>query len=355
MLPTLSARHHACNPGRRPAALPVLAAGVLVMLCAHSAFAQEKVVFATNWKAQAGQGGFYQALADGTYKKYGLDVEIVQGGPMVNNRPLLPAGKIDFLMTGNLLHSFDNLKNKVPTVAVMSAFQKDPQAIFAHPGQGYASFKDLTKAPVAFIGKDGQFSFWQWMKAEYGFRDEQLKPYAYNIGPFLADKRSVQQGYAIEEPLTIKAKAGFDPVVFLLADNGFSTYSTTVEARAETVRTKPQLVQKFVDASILGWTNYLYGNNQAANELIKKANPDMTDANLAGGVALMKQLGVVDSGEAQTLGIGAMNEARVKDFFEKMVKAGLYKAGEIDPTQAITTQFVNKGVGVDLRKQLAGK
>jgi len=330
-------------------------AGAAMLLCATSLFAQEKVVFATNWKAQAAQGGFYQALADGTYKKYGLDVEIIQGGPMVNNRPLLPAGKIDFLMTGNLLHSFDNLKNKVPTVAVMSAFQKDPQAMFAHPGQGYNSFKDLAKAPVALIGKDGQFSFWQWMKSEYGFKDEQLKPYTYNIGPFLADKKSVQQGYAIEEPLTIKAKAGFDPLVFLLADNGFSTYSTTVETRVDMVRSKPQLVQKFVDASILGWNNYLYGNNQAANELIKKANPDMSDANIAGSIVLMKQMGIVDSGDAQTQGIGAMSEARVKDFFEKMVKAGLYKAGEIDPAQAITTQFVNKGVGVELRKQLTGK
>ena len=222
---------------------PLLLAAVLAFGAAGAA-AQDKVIFATNWKAQAAHGGFYQALADGTYKKYGLDVEIQQGGPMVNNRPLLPAGKIDFLMTGNLLHSFDNLKNKVPTVAVMSAFQKDPQAIFAHPGQGYATFKDLTRAPVAFIGKDGQFSFWQWMKSEYGFRDEQLKPYAYNVGPFLADKKSVQQGYAIEEPLGIKAKAGFEPMVFLLADQGFNTYSTTVETRAELVRSKPQLVQR---------------------------------------------------------------------------------------------------------------
>ena len=349
---------HLTAPARKPFSTALATAGAAVLLATASALpaaAQEKVIFATNWKAQAAHGGFYQALADGTYKKYGLDVEIQQGGPMVNNRPLLPAGKIDFLMTGNLLHSFDNLKNKVPTVAVMSAFQKDPQAIFAHPGQGYSSFKDLTRAPVAFIGKDGQFSFWQWMKSEYGFRDEQLKPYTYNVGPFLADKKSVQQGYAIEEPLGIKAKAGFEPMVFLLADQGFNTYSTTVETRAEVVRSKPELVQKFVDASILGWTNYLYGNNRAANELIKKANPDMNDATLAGSLALMKQMGIVDSGEAQTLGIGAMNEARVKDFFAKMVKAGLYKAGEIDPAEAVTTQFVNKGVGVDLRKQLTGK
>lgn len=321
----------------------------------HGAWAQEKVVFATNWKAQAAHGGFYQALADGTYKKFGLDVEIQQGGPMANNRPLLPAGKIDFLMTGNLLHSFDNVKNGVPTVVVASMFQKDPQAIFAHPGQGYRTFKDLASAPVAFIAKDAQFSFWQWMKSEYGFKDEVLKPYAYNVGPFLADKKSVQQGYSIEEPLMIKAQAGFDPMVFLLADNGFSTYSTTLETRLDVVKTKPQLVQKFVDASIIGWYTYLYGDNKSANDLIKKVNPDATDAGLQGSLGLMKQLGIVDSGEAGSKGIGAMSEARVKDFYDKMVKAGLYKAGDVDLSKVMTTQFVNKGVGLDVKKRLSGK
>lgn len=336
-------------------AASALAAFAIASCAATTAYAQEKVVFATNWKAQAGHGGFYQALADGTYKKYGLDVEIQQGGPQVNNRPLLPTGKIDFLMTGNLLQSFDNIKNGVPTVVVAAIFQKDPQAIFAHPGQGYDSFKDLTRAPVAFIGKDGQFSFWQWMKAEYGFKDEQIKPYTYNVGPFLADKKSVQQGYSIEEPLSIKAKAGFDPVVHLLADNGFSTYSTIVETRADMVKSKPETVRKFVEASIIGWNNYLYGDNKAANALIKKANPDMTDANLAGSIGLMKKLGIVDSGDALTKGIGTMNDARIKDFYDKMVKAGLYKAGDVDLSKVASTQFVNKGVGLDVKKSLGGK
>jgi NitT/TauT family transport system substrate-binding protein len=320
-----------------------------------SAFAQEKIIFGTNWKAQAGHGGFYQAVADGTYKRMGLDVEIQQGGPQANNRPLLAVGKIDFLMAGNLLLSFDNVKNGVPTTVVAAIFQKDPQAIFAHPGQGYEKFSELTKAPVAFISKDGQFSFWQWMKAEHGFKDENLKPYVFNVGPFLADKKSVQQGYSISEPISIKAQAGFDPVVHLLADNGFSTYSTTIETRAELVRTKPDVVQKFVDASLIGWNNYLYGDNKAANELIKKANPEATDAGIAGSIELMKKLGIVDSGEALQNGIGAMNTARIKDFYDKMVKAGLYKAGDVDLSKVATTQFVNKKIGLDVKQKLGGK
>ena len=320
-----------------------------------AAFAQEKVIFATNWKAQAGHGGFYQAVADGTYKRMGLDVEIQQGGPQANNRPLLAVGKIDFLMAGNLLLSFDNVKNGVPTVVVASIFQKDPQAIFAHPGQGYEKFSELTKAPVAFISKDGQFSFWQWMKAEHGFKDEQLKPYVFNVDPFLADKKSVQQGYSISEPISIKAQAGFDPVVHLLADNGFNTYSTTIETRADLVKNKPEMVQKFVDASLLGWYNYLYGDNKTANDMIKAANPEATDAGIAGSIELMKKLGIVDSGEALQNGIGAMSSLRIKDFYDKMVKAGLYKAGDVDLSKVATTQFVNKKIGMDVKQKLGGK
>jgi NitT/TauT family transport system substrate-binding protein len=330
--------------------------GILALaFAATAAVAQERVVFATNWKAQAGHGGFYQALADGTYKKYGLDVEIQQGGPQVNNRPLLATGKIDFLMTGNLLLTFDQVKNGVPVTVVGAIFQKDPQAILAHPGQGYDKFADLKKAPTVLISKDGQFSFWQWMKSEHGFRDEQLKPYTFNMGPFLADKRAVQQGYAISEPFSVKKQAGFDPVVHLLADNGFSGYSTTIEARADWVRNKPETVRKFMEASILGWYTYLYGDRKAADALIKKDNPEMTDEYIQGSVDLMKKLGIVDSGDAVTKGIGAMDAARIKDFHDKMVKAGLYKPGEIDLAKVATTQFVNKGIGLDVRKKLTGR
>ena len=326
------------------AALAVLGASTPVR-------ADDKVVFATNWKAQAAHGGFYQALADGTYKKYGLNVEIRQGGPQVNNRPLLPAGNIDFLMTGNLLHSFDNVKNGVPVIAVASMFQKDPQALIAHPNEGYAKFEDLAKAPVAYIAKDAQYSWWQWLKADYGFKDDNLRPYNYNIAPFLANARSLQQGYAVEEPITIEKQGGFKPLVFLLADHGYSTYSTTIEARTETVKNKPDLVKRFVEASIVGWTNYLYGDRRAADALIIK-DSEMTEELITQSLGLMKEMGIVDSGDAQTLGIGAMKPERIKDFYDKMVRAGLYKAGEVDLSKVATTQFVNQGVGVALRKQL---
>jgi NitT/TauT family transport system substrate-binding protein len=313
--------------------------------------AQDKVVFATNWKAQGAHGGFYQAQLDGTYKRYGLEVDIREGGPQVNNRPLLPAGRIDFLMTGNLLQSFDNVRNKVPTVVVAAIFQKDPQVFITHPGQ-YPSWNDLKKAPVILVSRDSQYSWWQWLKTE-GFRDEQLRPYNYNSAPFLADRRMVQQGYAVAEPYSIQKQTGVAPVIHLLADQGWSTYSTTIETRRELVQKNPDLVRRFVEASILGWANYLYGDRRAADAMIRKLNPETTQDELDNTVLKMRDLGLVDSGDARTRGIGAIDPARVKDFHDKMVKAGLFKDGEVDLSRVYTTEFVNKGVGVELIRKLS--
>jgi NitT/TauT family transport system substrate-binding protein len=308
--------------------------------------AREKAVFATNWKAQAAHGGFYQALVDGTYDRFGLAVEIRQGGPQVNNRPLLPAGRIDFLMTGNLLHSFDNVKQGVPVVAVAAMFQKDPQCLLAHPSQGYENFAAMKNAPVALIAKDGQFTWWQWLKVRHGFRDEALRPYNYNLGPFLANKRAVQQGYSVAEPIYVEKQGGFKPVVHLLADHGFSTYSTLIETTRETVAKRADYVQRFVDASILGWASYMNGDRAKANALMLKENPEMTLGEIEASVALMKAQGIVDSGEAKTNGIGAMNAARIRDFHDNMVRAGLYKAGEVDLAKVADLKFVNQKVGL---------
>ena len=328
--------------------------GLIALTCLSAALAhaEDKIRFATNWKAQAAHGGFYQAIADGTYKKYALDVTLLQGGPQVNNRPLLPAGRIDFLMTGNLLHSFDHVKNGVPTIVVASMFQKDPQALIAHPGQGYENFDALKSAPRVLIAKDAQFSWWQWLKVTHGFRDEALKPYNYNLGPFLANPKAIQQGYSVAEPIYVEDQGHFKPVVHLLADHGFSTYSTVIEARTEMVAKQPALVQRFVDASIIGWVNYLYGDRSAAHALMKRDNPEISDAELEASVALMKQQGIVDSGEALTLGIGSMNPARIQDFYRQMVKAGLYQAGDVDLSRVATMQFVNKQVGMPLKATL---
>lgn len=322
-----------------------------VSLTAPAAFAQsgttklDAVTFGTNWLAQAEQGGYYQALADGTYKKFGLDVTIRQGGPQAANRNLLIAGKIDFYM-GGTLGSFDAVKQGIPVVTVAAIFQKDTQVLMAHPDQGIETFADLAKLPTIFMGKEGYITFFTWMKASYkGFNDGQFKPYQFNPAPFIADARSAQEGYITSEPYEVTKQAGWSPKAFLLADQGYNPYSTTIETQSKMVREKPDLVQRFVDATIIGWYTYLNGDNAAANRLIKQDNPDMTDEQIAYSIRTMKSAGIVVSGDAETKGIGCMTDAHYKDFFDTMVAIGIVDAS-LDYRNAYTTRFVCKGVGM---------
>src|SRR5882757_10858699 len=307
----------------------------------------DKVSFGTNWVAEGEHGGFFQALADGTYKKYGLDVTIVPGGPNDNNRMLLIAGKLDFFMSANTLQSFDAVANSVPVVAVAAIFQKDPQVFVTHPESNVKKLEDL-KPLTLFVSKEGVSSYFQWLKSEYGFSEANVKPYTFNPQPFLVNGQSAMQGYVTSEPFAVEKAAKFKPGIVLLADYGFNTYSTLIETRRDLTDKKPDLVQRFVDASIIGWYNYLYGDNAPGNAMIRKLNPEMTDELLAYSVARMKEYGIVDSGDALRDGIGAMTDARVGSFFDKMVRAGVVRR-DIDFRKAYTLRFTNKGVGLNLR------
>jgi NitT/TauT family transport system substrate-binding protein len=327
-----------------------LAAGAVGLGLAGQAMALDEVSFGTNWLAEAEHGGFYQAVADGTYEKYGLKVTIVQGGPQAANQALLMADKIQFFMQGNLIGSFSAVEQDIPVIEVAAIFQKDPQVIIAHPESGLKGFGDLAKVKSLFLGKDVFVSDFQWMKQAFPvFKDEQVKPYTFNPAPFLADKDSAQQGYVTSEPYEIEKQGGFKPQLFLLADAGFSTYSTMIEAKSDFVAKNKDVVKRFVEASIIGWYHYLWGDNKAANDLIKKDNPDMTDGQIAFSIAKIKEFGLVDGESAKEGGIGCMTDARVKDFFDKMVKAGVVKATG-DYKKIYTTEFVCKKLGMELKK-----
>jgi NitT/TauT family transport system substrate-binding protein len=331
------------------AKLSTIAALVVSALGVTPAAAQplEKVSLGTNWVAEAEHGGFYQALVDGTYRKYGLDVTVVPGGPQVNNRLLMTVGRLDFSISANMLPPFAAMAQNLSIVVAAAMFQKDPLVLLAHPNQGIEKLEDL-KQLTLFVGAEGMASYFQWLKADFGFREDRTRPYTFNPQPFIADKRSAMQGYVTSEPFAIETRARFTPKIFLLADHGWDSYSTLIETRRDMIERKPDVVQRFVDASIIGWYNYMYGDNRAANERIRRDNPEMTDELIAYSIEKMKAYGIVDSGEAGTLGIGAMTDAHMERFFNSMVRAGVLTK-DVDYRRSYTLQFVNRKIGLELR------
>lgn len=309
----------------------------------------DKITYGTNWYAEAEHGGFYQAVATGIYKEHGLDVTIKMGGPQVNGTQLLMGGAVDFFM-GYGADAIKAIEEGIPKVTVAAIFQKDPQVLIAHPGVGNETLEKLQGKPI-LVSAIANTTFWPFLKAKYKFSDEQKRPYNFNPGPFLADKNSVQQGYITSEPLAIKKQGGFEPVVMLLADNGYTPYSTTIETKKELVEKNPDLVQRFVDASIKGWYSY-FDNPAPGNQLIKQQNPEMKDEQLAFGFQKLKENGIIISGEAEKKGIGSMTEERWKSFFDTMATQGVFKK-ETDYKQAFTLKFINKGVEAYKNKRVA--
>jgi NitT/TauT family transport system substrate-binding protein len=316
----------------------------LLLLPFGAARANDKAAFGLDWTAEAEYGGFYQALATGLYAKHGLDVTIRQGGPQVNHTQLLLAGRLDFNITSNSFLALNFVKENIPFRAVAAVFQKDPAVLIAHPGQGNDSFAALKGKPI-MISADTRAGWWGFLRAKFGYSDSQIRPYTFNLAPFLANQQAVQQGYLGSEPFSIEQEGHFEPVVMLVADAGFKGYSSLIATSDKNIDEHPDLVKRFIDASIEGWTAYLTGDPAPGNALIKQANPEMNDALIAYGIESMKSHGIVQSGDAATLGIGAMTPERWAAFYQATSDQGLYPKG-LDVTKAYTLKFVDQKVGL---------
>lgn len=332
-------------PNRRAllAGAGALAATTALAACNRSEVAPDadgriRLRFATDWRAQAEHGGFYQAVASGAYEKRGLNVQIIQGGPAVNVPQLLAAGAVELGMGSNSFIPMSLVAEGAPVKAVAAFFQKDPQVLIAHPDPALESIADLAGRP--FLLADASINaFWVWLKARYGFTDDQVRKYTFNPAPFLADPRAVQQGYLTSEPYTIQREAGFDPRVFLLADEGYPSYATMVLAPNAFARDNGDALRGFIAASAEGWRDYIQGDGKAADALIRKDNPEMTQDILDQAREKLKANGIVDGGDAALYGLGTMTEERWQAFFDVTSQAGVYPTN-LDWRQAFTTQYL---------------
>jgi len=323
-----------------------LATGSLLAPLARPARAQslDRLVFQTDWRAQAEHGGYYQALAAGLYRKAGIDCEIRQGGPSLNIGQLLLTGRVDMTMS-NSFEAFTYVRENAPFFTIASIFQKDPQVLIGHPDTGFDGFEDL-KGRTLLIGNGGRVTYWPYLRTKFGLRDDQLRPYTFNMAPFLADRNVVQQGFISSEPYSISNALGRMPPYLLIADAGFSAYQTTIAISRKLATGKRDLIQRFVDATLQGWAQYLAGGPaiEAANALIKRANPEQTDDRIEYAIKVMNERGIEMSGDALQGGIGAMTDARWRGFYQSMIDVDVLPEG-MDVARAYTLDFVNKGIG----------
>ncbi len=317
-----------------------LAAAALVIL-AQAAQAADKITFGLDWIAEPEYGGYYEALAEGLYKKAGLDVTIYPGGPQVNTAQLLISGKLDFEISSNAFLALNFVQEAIPYKVIAAGFQKDPDCLIAHPGQGNDSFADLKGKPIA-VSTNTRASWWLFLKSKYGYSDSQLRPYGFSLTPFLANKKAIQEAYVTSEPYLVHQATGEWPVVLALPDAGFDGYASLIATSDDMIQNHPDVVRRFIEASAQGWYDFLYKNPAPAFAAIKAANPDMSDGLMQFAYGQLKSRGIVDAGDTKSLGIFAMTDARWASFFHQMVKAGLYDPG-LNYKAAYTLQFIDHG------------
>lgn len=282
-----------------------------------------RVRFATDGRAQAEHGGFYQALASGAYAARGLNVQIVQGGPGVDVPALLAAGAVELGLASSSAVPFDLVADSAPVKAVAAFFQKAPQALIAHPDPEPTGLADLSDRPV-LLADASIAAVWPWLKARHGFTDDQVLDYTSDPAPFLADARAVRQGSVTSDPYALEQAGGFEPRVFLLADEGYPSYAGLVLSPDGFARDNATALRAFIVASAEGWRDYVRRDASAADVLIRRDNPEMTQAVLDQARVRLNEYGIVDGGDAALYGLGAMTTERWRAFFDFAVPAGLY-------------------------------
>lgn len=329
----------------RRRALGLAGGAVLVPVAGARVSAQvlDTVSFQTNWRAEAEHGGNYQAVAAGIYRRYGIACDLRMGGPQQNPSQLLLAGRVDMIMSNGFI-ALNYVREHLPFLTIAAVMQKDPQVLITHEGNGIERFEDMRGRPI-LVSPEGRVTYWPFLKAKFGFSDAQIRPYTFNLGPFLQDTGAIQQGFVSAEPYAAQ-QAGAKVKVFLIADAGYENYQTTINISRKMAAEKAELVRRFVDATMEGWTQYMRRQDiEAANRLIMRDNPEMTQDKIDYAIEAMNRYGIVLSGDAERLGVGAMTHERWERFYTTMVTAGVYPAG-MAIRDAYSLDFVNRRVGL---------
>lgn len=293
-----------------------------------------RIRFLTAWFAQAEHGGFYQALAGGLYARAGLDVEIGMGGPQINGLQLLTAGRADIIM-GYDIQVLKAIEQGLPVVTIATSFQRDLQGVMTH--RDVASLAQLRGHKV-LIASTARTTYWPWLVQRFGFRDEDAAPYTFNLQPFLVDPRAAVQAYPSSEPFEAQ-QAGVPVNFFQFADQGYPPYGSTIITTRDFIRRRPEAVQAFVRASMLGWREYL-ARPALANLRIRVANPAMSQAQIDYAVAYMRRTRVLDAGLPPGASIGTIEAARWRRTRDFMVAGGTLSP-RTDWTKAFTTSFTD--------------
>ncbi len=310
-----------------------LALGGATLLRSRPARANTKIRVMTNWFAEPEHGGLFHAVAAGLYDKAGLDVELKPGGPGLNGIQLMAGGELDIAMSYDMaiLASYEK---GVPVKAIFTCFQFDLIGLMTRPEVN--SLAEL-KGRKVYFAPSGFATYWPWLKKKYGYTDDMAGPKGQNLQTFITDPTSAVAGYITSEPYVAEQQK-MPTKFFLFANEGYPSYANTMVTTDAFIKNNREAVAAFTRVSVEGLKAYMK-DPAIGNELIKKLNPKMDDGQINFGLAKMREVKAIEAGDAATMGIGIITEARWKQTRDFLVEASLLKA-DTDYKQSMTTEFI---------------
>ncbi len=285
----------------------------------------------TDWYPQPEMGGFYQAQLEGLYKAQGLDVSIAPGGPFVIGDQQVATSAAQFAMSSSdkVLIS---VSTGLPLVAVMATMQQDPQAILLHEQSPVHDFADLENRTIAVKPGSAWFAY---LVHRYHLRNVREIPATQSVANFLQDPSYIQQCFVTSEPYFVQ-KAGAPARTMLISSTGYEPYRI-VETSRSFLAAHPELVGRFVKASIEGWQHYL-ADPSLVNAELHRLNPAMSTEQMQFSVRTLKEQHFIDGPGTAASHLGHFTPERWSKTYQQLLSLKVI-ANPIDPASAYTTQF----------------
>ena len=290
------------------------------------------VQLALNWFPEAEHGGFYAAQLQGRFRRRGVAVEILGGGPDAPVIQRVASGQVAFGVT-----NADGVLNAraagADIVATMAPYQINPRCIVVHEDSGIESIDQIANITMALSQRPAFSHYLRW---KYDFAGVTIVPYHGSVTPLITNPDYALQGYLFSEPVLARRR-GARVRALLVAATGFNPYASLLVTTRKIIEDHPDLVRHVTEAAVEGWLHYLE-SPETTNKHINQLNPELDVEILQEGARQSRPL-VLDE-TARAHGLGHMTRARWELLSTQMIDCGILERGGLELGAAYTTDFL---------------
>ena len=282
-----------------------------MLFISDGAHALDNVTLITDFGFNGRHAYFFVAIEKGYYKDADLEVKVVRGQGSVDAIRQVGANNaiVGFADAGSLVLARGN--DQIPVKLVSIVYARPPQAIFCREDSGLKQPKDLEGASIANPAGGATVDMFPIYARAAGFDAGKVKWIVAGsdaLPALLAGNRVPCVGqFTVGEPLLRRQAAPAKLVRFAFADAGVSFYGNGIIATDTTIATRPDIVRRFVAATIRGMQD-AFADPEEAGRIMNKYQPTVDAVVAKGETEAVAELAQV-KGEA----LGMIDPARIEE------------------------------------------